>query len=168
MGRTGAREMRTSSNLSLSIPAAVHSGRHAELRAVSDLLRRDDVRLVTFRRRWQRQTRLATHVAAELAATFADGVAFVDLAPVSDAALVAATIAHSLGDIVAPGHTSFDAIVECIRDQRRYWCSTTSNRCSRAVGIVDDLLRACPEVSVLVTSRAPLQIRAEREFRCRR
>jgi predicted ATPase/DNA-binding CsgD family transcriptional regulator len=150
---------------SLAIPATPFIGRHAELRTVCDLLRRDGVRLVTLTGvGGSGKTRLAMHVAAELATAFADGAVFVDLAPVSDSALVAPTIAHRLGDIDARGHASFDAIVECIRDQRRLLVLDNFEQVLGAVGIVDDLLRACPGVSVLVTSRAPLQIRAEREF----
>ena len=43
------------------------------------------------------KTRLALHVARDIAGDFDDGVAFIDLAPVRDPALLATTIARALG-----------------------------------------------------------------------
>jgi MoxR-like ATPase len=72
-------------------------GREEEVAAVSDLMRHDDVRLVTLTGPGGiGKTRLAIAVAASIAASFADGVAFVPLAPLSDASFVASTMAQSL------------------------------------------------------------------------
>src|SRR5439155_21106831 len=73
-------------------------GREKEVTAVGQLLRREEVRLVTLTGPGGTgKTRLALQVAAELSDLFTDGIYLVDLAPISDPALVIATIVQSLG-----------------------------------------------------------------------
>src|SRR5207253_6574134 len=72
-------------------------GREQELTAVQQLLCREEVRLLTLTGPGGTgKTRLGLQVTAELSDRFADGVFFVNLAPVSDPALVVPTIAQTL------------------------------------------------------------------------
>src|SRR5438270_2533104 len=72
-------------------------GREQELTSVQQLLCREEVRLLTLTGPGGAgKTRLGLQVAAELGDQFADGVFFVNLAPVSDPALVMLTIAQTL------------------------------------------------------------------------
>ena len=63
------------------------------------------------------KTRLATQVAWDLAGEFADGVAFVDLAPVRNPALFATTIARTLGLAPALAEAAEAHLVEALRDR---------------------------------------------------
>jgi predicted ATPase len=73
-------------------------GREQEVAAASALLRRPEVRLLTFTGTGGvGKTRLSLQVATELLSHFADGVYFVPLAPIRDAELVVSTIAQTFG-----------------------------------------------------------------------
>ena len=73
-------------------------GREREIAAVQHLLEREDVRLLTLTGPpGSGKTRLGLQVAAELIEEYADGAFFVNLAPISDPALVVATLAQALG-----------------------------------------------------------------------
>src|SRR5215216_1032402 len=73
-------------------------GRERELGEVRDLLRAEGVRLLTLTGAGgMGKTRLGLQVAADLLDEFEDGVFFVELAPITDPALVASTIAEALG-----------------------------------------------------------------------
>src|SRR5205823_662720 len=77
-------------------------GREKELAVVGDLLRREEARLVTLTGSGgSGKTRLGLQVAAELSDLFADGVFFVNLAPISDPSLVMPTITQTLD--IRPG-----------------------------------------------------------------
>jgi len=140
-------------------------GRDREVRAVHSLLVRDDVRLVTLTGPGGTgKTRLSLQVAADLLDRFEDGAFFVELAPISDPELVLSTIAQVLGVEDAGGRPLRDALVDYLRGRHLLLVLDNFEQVLAAATVVDALLQAGPGLRVLVTSRAPLQIRGEQEY----
>ena len=111
------------------------------------------------------KTRLAVQVALETADQFADGVCFVALAPISDPRLVAATVAQTLGLQETPGTESMTAVLQnFLRDRHLLLLLDNFEQVVEAAPVVADLQQACHALKIIVTSRAPLHLRGEREF----
>jgi predicted ATPase/DNA-binding CsgD family transcriptional regulator len=110
------------------------------------------------------KTRLALAVAQELGETFADGVAFVDLAPLIDANGVLPAIARTIG-IRDDGELPLaDRLASALRDRELLLVLDNFEHVLGAGPQVVKLLQAGPRVTALVTSRAALRVRGEREF----
>jgi predicted ATPase/DNA-binding XRE family transcriptional regulator len=149
----------------LPAPPTPLIGRDRELEALPGLLVDEQVRLVTLiGPGGVGKTHLALGVAARGAGRFPDGVAFVPLAPLADAALVLPTIARTLGLREASGQSAEAAVAAHLRDRRLLLVLDNAEHVLDVAPDVASLLAACPALTVLVTSRAPLRIRGEREF----
>ena len=140
-------------------------GRAEELADVAALL--DKERLVTLTGAGgSGKTRLALQAAAERADSWRDGVWWVDLAPVTDPALVAELLASTLGVLVEPVGGPLRALTLQLRDRHLLLCLDNSEHLLDASAeVAESLLRSCPEVSVLVTSREPLGVTGETVWR---
>ncbi len=140
-------------------------GRHSEVAAVIELLYREDIRMVTLTGPGGiGKTRLAMQVAAELQDKFADGAVLIPFAAIRDAALVAPTIAHSLGVRESAGVTPFESLKGYLRDQRTLLVLDGFELVATAGPLVADLLSAAGHVKVLLTSRVVLRVRGEYEL----
>lgn len=164
MGTTPLSDHRPAGS-DLSIPRTPLFGREAEVIAVQALLARDDAPLVTLTGpSGVGKTRLALQVAAGLAGHFADGAAFVSLAPVTDAGLVASTIAQALG-IRDPGDRQVvDSLKLWLGQRQLLLVLDNFEQILPAAPLVGELLGSFPGLTVLVTSRAALHISGEQEF----
>ncbi len=109
------------------------------------------------------KTRLALAVAADTAGAFPHGVAFVSLAPLANPALVVPTIAGTLGLRESGGRDLREALRAYLRPRRMLLVLDNFEHVLAAALEVAELLAACPELRVLVTSRAPLHLRGEQE-----
>jgi predicted ATPase/DNA-binding NarL/FixJ family response regulator len=112
------------------------------------------------------KTRLALHVASEVQDAYPDGVWLVELAPLADPALVARTVARTLGVHEEPGTDVMHALAEYLRTKEL--CLVIDNcehLVTAAASLVDGLLHSCPHIRVLVTSREPLGVAGETVWR---
>jgi len=140
-------------------------GREKEVAAVGQLLCREDVHLVTLTGPGGTgKTRLALQVAAELSDLFADGIYFVDLAPVSDPALVIAAIAQSLSIREVSGQPLVERLKDELQSKQMLLLLDNFEQVVSAAVQVADLLTICPQLKVIVTSRVVLHVQAEQEF----
>ena len=140
-------------------------GREHELQALHALLLRPEVRLLTLTGTpGVGKTRLALEVARDLVQEFSDGVHLVSLAPLSDPALVIPTIAQTLDIREMAGQPLLERLKERLQRQQILLLLDNFEQVASAAVQVADLLAACQQLKVLVTSRARLHVRAEHEF----
>jgi predicted ATPase len=140
-------------------------GREEELRAACDLFRRQGARLVTLTGPGGAgKSRLAVRAAGELTGEFLDGARYVELAPVADPNDVPPAIARALGVGGANETTGIADVIDAIGDRALLLVVDNFEHLLSAAPLLSELLRACPRLSVLVTSRASLQLSGEREL----
>ena len=112
------------------------------------------------------KTRLALQVAAELLDGSGDGVWLAELAAVSDGDAVPAAICQALGISEQPGRAVLDSLLNALAFQ---FVLIVLDNCEHLIGAcaktADAILRHCPRVHLLVTSREPLGIGGETIYR---
>ena len=141
----------------LPIPATPFLGRDAELGEVGELMRSDHVRLLTLiGPGGTGKTRLALQAAAEAADRFPQGVFWVPLAPLRDPGLVAATAASALG--------ATDGLADHIGDKRLLLLLDNFEHLVEAASELLGLLRSCPNLQLVVTSRELLRLPGEQAY----
>ncbi len=150
---------------SLPSPTTSFIGREEEVAAVSDLLCRIDVRMVTLMgTAGVGKTRLALQVATQLDPQFNDGVCFVALDQASSADALQQLLAQALNIQEEKERSLFDQVKAALRDQTLLLVLDNFEQVLPASREVAALLAACPKLKVLATSRAMLHIQAEHLF----
>ena len=110
------------------------------------------------------KTRLALQVAAETLTDYRDGCFFVDLAPITDPALVPAVIAGALGVPEAPGMPITEGLQAHLRERELLLVVDNFEQVAIAAPVLEELLTAAPRVKALITSRVVLSLRGEHEY----
>jgi predicted ATPase/class 3 adenylate cyclase/DNA-binding CsgD family transcriptional regulator len=104
------------------------------------------------------KTRLAIELAAQLGGEFADGVWYVDLAPITNPALVPTTVARAFGLPDQPGSSAEDTLIRFINNRSVLVvldnCEHLADACATTAAAI---LSACPAVTLLATSREPIR-----------
>jgi predicted ATPase/class 3 adenylate cyclase len=150
-------------NLPLQLNSFI--GRERELAATRRLVEKN--RLVTLTGPGgSGKTRLALQTAASFIDGRGDGVWFVGLAAVADPDLVPQAVAESLGVVEEAGRPVLETLVEAL--SQRYLLMVLDNS-EHLIGAVADLasvlMRSCPRVYLLATSREPLGVSSEQIFK---
>jgi predicted ATPase/class 3 adenylate cyclase len=112
------------------------------------------------------KTRLLLQVAAELLEEYEDGVWLVELATLSDPALVPQAAAAVLGLKEEPGKPLPQSLVEYLKPrQLLLLLDNCEHLLAASAALADAILRNCPRVRILTTSREGLGIVGERIYR---
>jgi adenylate/guanylate cyclase family protein/AAA ATPase-like protein len=149
--------LKTLYQTNLPIPATPFLGRERELQELQALISRPDVRLLTMSGPGGTgKTRLALQAAAEVAERFPDGLYWVPLASLRDASLVLDVAARALG--------AADGLVERIADKSLLLLFDNFEHLIEAAPELSNVLAACPNAQVIVTSRELLRLPGEQAY----
>ena len=112
------------------------------------------------------KTRLAVQVAAQIVTEFADGVWYVDLAPITDPDVVPVTVTRALGLPDQPGQPTMDVLLRFIRDRRMLiLLDNCEHLLDASAELITALLARCPVLTLLATSREPVGVPGEVSWR---
>jgi predicted ATPase/class 3 adenylate cyclase len=158
LGHEDFPPLRSLYSTNLPVPSTPFLGRERELSEVSALLY-DGARLLTLTGAGgSGKTRLALQSAGAVSDAFPDGVYWVPLAPLRDPRLVLDAAAKSLGAEDVAGR---------ITDKRVLLYFDNFEHLLDASADIAELVGACPNMKVLVTSREPLHLSGEQEYAVR-
>jgi predicted ATPase len=143
-------------------PLTPFLGREEVQQAVRTRLARPRVRLLTLSGApGVGKTRLALALANDVLEEFTHGVCFVPLAPISDPDLAISAIAHALGLQEIGERPLFEYLSAFLRSKQLLLLLDNFEQVLPAAPLLTDLLMACPELKILVTSRAVLRLEGE-------
>ncbi len=110
------------------------------------------------------KTRLALEIAHRLRFDFQDGVHWIELAPLHDAANVPGAVANILGVTVQPRRALETVVCDHLASRHCLVVLDNFEHLLDAAPFVALLLSSCPTLFLLITSRAPLRLRAEVQY----
>jgi predicted ATPase len=139
-------------------------GREEELARLRALLTESGARLVTLTGPGGTgKSRLAVQVAADALEAFPDGVWWIPLAEITDAALVPEAIAAPLGLRERPGESLIDTVAGHLRTRTTLLVLDNLEQLLTSAPLIARLLETAPRLVILATSREPLRLRGERD-----
>lgn len=163
--RRPSRRAKAPGAMGLNLPSPLTRviGRDNELASIVAMLRSKSVRVLTIIGAGGiGKTRLAIEAANQLRSAFADGTYFVPLAVTRDAAFVPSLIAREIG-LESIRKPVDEALRDHLREREMLLALDTFEHLLPAAAFIAELAVACPRLTFLVTSRAPLHIRGEHE-----
>jgi predicted ATPase/class 3 adenylate cyclase/DNA-binding CsgD family transcriptional regulator len=112
------------------------------------------------------KTRLAVEVTSQLTTEFGEGVWYVDLAPITNPVVAPVCVARTLGLPDQPGRSTMDLLMRFFGEKKMLLLLDNCEHLLDACGtLVVELLAACPQLTVLATSREPLGLPGELSWR---
>jgi predicted ATPase/transcriptional regulator with XRE-family HTH domain len=149
----------------LPCPETSFVGRQKEIVQASRLLQRPDTRLVTLLGTGGvGKTRLGLQIASRLFEHFRDGVCFVALESIHDPDLVIATLARALGIPASGKQALAESVNITLRARNVLLLLDSFEHLVAAAPLLDEVIQACPQVKLLITSRVRLYLPAEHVF----
>ena len=149
----------------LPTPPTPLIGREGEVAAVAALLDAGGAHILTLTGPGGvGKTRLALAAAAAVRDHYADGVSFVDLSGLRDAALVASTVAQALGLREDGAQHPRDLVRAFLRAKQTLVVLDNFEQVIEAAPLLATLTAAAPRLTLLVTSRTVLHLQAEQQF----
>ncbi len=149
----------------LPLQSTVFVGREAELEKITSLLLGDAVRLLTLLGPGGTgKTRLALQAAAEISDRFRDGTFFIELAPIRDSHSVLNTIARTIGIKETSEESLLEELKAQLREKHLLLVLDNFEQVTDAAVSIAELLKFCPHLKLLVTSREALHVRGEHLF----
>ncbi|HEV2439459.1 MAG TPA: tetratricopeptide repeat protein [bacterium] len=159
----GAPKQSETPNLPLALTSFV--GRATEIAEVRRLLA--GTRLLTLTGAGgSGKTRLALEVAGALASDYPHGVWFVELAAITDAQLIPGAVAGTFGIRERPDQAAAESLVAALKSKTLLLVlDSCEHLVSACAAFAEALLRGCPRLRILATSREPLGIMGETQWR---
>lgn len=159
--------LRTLDQLSNNLPqfSTTFIGREREILEVGSLL--ENARVVTLTGTGgSGKTRLSLQVAADRIDEFSDGAWLIELAQLTDSSEIAIALATAIGHNEQPGLTVEESLLTHLKSKNLLLildnCEHIVEGCA---SLVNRIASRCPEVRVLATSREPLGVPGEQNFR---
>jgi predicted ATPase/DNA-binding SARP family transcriptional activator len=151
--------------LSLPTPTTSFVGRDLELAAIANLVAEKGCRLLTvFGPGGVGKTRLALQAAHELAGRYQDGAHFVPLEATTSAQAVPFAVAEVLTISLQGQHAPLPQVIEGLKAKQLLLVLDNFEHLIDEVTVVAELLRACPGLDMVVTSRERLNLAEEYVF----
>ena len=155
--------LRSLGSTNLPVPSTPFLGRREELAEITGLLQGKELRLLTLTGpAGTGKSRLALQAAAESSDAFLDGLWWVSLAEIRDAALVLPSIAHAVGVFPEQERALLDTLASRLAGRRLLvLLDNAEHLLPDVAGELAALLAVCPELLLLATSRERIQVAAE-------
>jgi predicted ATPase/class 3 adenylate cyclase len=149
----------------LTSDVSVLYGRRSELARLNRILADKQSRIVTLTGAGGvGKTSLAIHAGRSALSLFSRGVFFVQLSEIDNPDLIASEICKAVGLQEVPGVSAIETVCNSLGAAEVLLILDTFEHLVEGAPVINTILRRCPAVTIVTTSREPLKLRSESEF----